>query len=274
MLLIARAGQRKRIGAGSSTLDVWMRPAKSDTPRSCSVRPKIVPMLPRSRTRASMKPGQVRRRRVVPERGPHHAVLVATSANITRDLRVGRQPGALHHAVDPDVVAVVAAGEHRRVGDARSARAAARVPSVPHAGRNDVWREPAADGPPFDLDEIAGCSSAHPGTLAGSARRHHELPERPSCTIERSCAPLRRSASPSRGCGPGNHAPPPSCDSARMSAMRVRTGRGRALRRTAQPPRRSDNGQQGGPGTRVRTVIRTAAEYYAPRDSGVQWRRS
>ena len=49
-----RAGSAKGSGAGSSTPMSRARPAKSETPRSCSVDPKSVPMLPRSRTRASI----------------------------------------------------------------------------------------------------------------------------------------------------------------------------------------------------------------------------
>ena len=48
------AGSENGSGADSSTTMSRMRPANSDTPRSCSVWPKIVPALPRSRTRASM----------------------------------------------------------------------------------------------------------------------------------------------------------------------------------------------------------------------------
>ena len=100
-----------------------VRPTKSETPRSCSVRPKSVPTLPRSRTRASMKPLHVLAG-VVPERGAHDAVL-ERDVGEQRVRLIGRGPCPLDDAVDLDVVAIVAsASASTQTGSAWAAAAA------------------------------------------------------------------------------------------------------------------------------------------------------
>ena len=88
----------------------------------------------------------------------------------------GRTPGPLHDAGDLDVVAVVAAAEHRAEGD-RLGAGQRRLPQTAHDLRVDVWSKPAAYRPALDFDEVAAPQLAPGGDRRGIGRRHEELSE-------------------------------------------------------------------------------------------------
>ena len=142
MLRVGRVIRVAGSGGGSSTTMSPVWPTKSDTPRSCSVRPNSEPTLPRSRTRASMNrskscpPKSQKAARTTPSS-------TATSMNKRADPRIGGTPGALHDAGDFDVVAVVAAAQHRAEGDRLGARQR-RLTETADDLRVDVRREAAA----------------------------------------------------------------------------------------------------------------------------------
>ena len=123
------------------------------------------------------EPGQILGR-VVPERRADDAVFGRDlGEHDPRGARIRRPPGALDDADNLDVVAVVAAGEHRGDGDAPGARAAPRGRSSAPSRASTFGAKPAADGASFNLDEIARLQIGPGADGAGVGGNQHPLPE-------------------------------------------------------------------------------------------------
>ena len=183
MLRVGRVDQgRTGSGGGSSTTMSPVWPTKSDTPRSCSVRPNSEPTLPRSRTRASMNRSKSCRPEI-PEGRAHDAFLDGHVHEQRADLRIRGTPGPLHDAGDFDVVAVVPAAQHRAEGD-RLGAGQRRLPETAHDLRVDVRSKPAAYrcGLRFRRGRRAA-ARARPPSAPGSVGGMKNCPSWPSWTI-------------------------------------------------------------------------------------------
>ena len=115
-------------------------------------------------------------RLVVPERRPQDTLFERDVREQGMHIRIWRPPGSKHHADDLYVVAVVAAGEHRGVGNPLG-RWQLRVADPTHCRRDNVRSEAAAHGTPFELDRIALLQVPPGGDWNLDLGRQHVLPE-------------------------------------------------------------------------------------------------